>query len=276
MKPVLRSLLPAVLALLGAANLAVADPLGAPGVSVLGAGLHSYKECSTCPDEGSNQSEVAGGNGIANATTTFFDNAAFSWFAAGSLAGDNALPELNAYAQAKVPPLGLGFVSASASALGLQKYHYTGTEDGSYEITFTVDGSLSGDGESVNAGVTAFSSDYDPLLEGAGQNTLLASNSMSIDASLTSGPFAENRSISFNIGAGEDFFVLAFLNANAFWADGLSLPGIADAANTMKASFTAGDVALLLAVPEPTTYAMMLAGLGMVAYASRRARRQRT
>ena len=99
-------------------------------------------------------------------------------------------------------------------------------------------------------------------------------------ARTTNGAFADSNSITFNLAAGQAFFVKAFLIANALFVDEASLPGAADASHTFTASFTAGDVSLLtpfavasvppVQVPDPATFGMLLTGLVSLGFARRR------
>jgi hypothetical protein len=253
----------------------IVGPLTEPGVVVSGSGRHFYKVCSTCPDQGSSGFDAEGGNGVASATTAF--DGPFSWFASAALVGENALPELKAYAEA-IQPATIGYVSASASAQGLQRYHYSGTTDGTYSITFAVDGTLFGDAEAINASVSVWSSDYNPLVEGQPHGTQLAAAFLTEIASTTVSPFDESRTLTFDIGADEDFFVVAALSAQAFWSDGGSAEGYADASKTMTAAFTGGNLAFLTpslqtSVPEPSCGGLVLAGIGALGYRRRRAGR---
>lgn len=257
----------ALAALGGLTNLADAAVLNAPGVLVDGFGKHVFKQCSTCPDEGSSDGDTQGGDGVDNATTSGAGNG-FLWLASATLVGPNALPVLKARAETVNPSQGLGLVSANAIAQGLQAYHYAGTEDGSYTITFTVDGSLTGDDESIDAGIFASSSKLVSGADGPVRPRLSQLARVTKSARTTPGAFSDSNSITFNVGAGEDFFVQAFLIANAFFVDAGSLQGVADASHTFTASFTAGDVSLLRTfaslpaqVPEPATFGMALAGL---------------
>jgi hypothetical protein len=254
---------------------AVATPgltqvLTAPGATASGSGSHFYKECSTCPNLGSHASDSKGGNGFPSAASELMDvSSVYRWSASATLLTGDALPELKAYAEARVPGT-IGFISASADAQALQRYHYAGSETASYTITFSVGGSLSGDGENIGAGLNVFNSGYNPLNEGSYFTTFLAGNSLSKSASTTNSPFLETRTVTFSIGAGQDFYVSAYLSAGAFWSDGGSLPGIADAAHTFTAAFTSGNAALLAPVPEPSILGLLLAGLGLMAYRVRR------
>ena len=241
------------------AHLASADPLSAPGILVTGDGSQHFKQCSTCPDEPVVDSDVKGGNNVGSAETTGAANNSFSWLASGTLVGPNALPVLKARAEAQNPSiadpsLGIGTVSAVATAQGLQLYHYSGTVAGTYTITFTVNGLLDGDDESIDAGLSAFGSEFISKPDGGFPHPLLASARLSKTASTTNGSFVDDRSITFSVGANDDFFVSAFLIADALFVDAHSVTGAADASHTMTASFTAGDVSLLTPVrsPRPT------------------------
>ena len=146
----------------------------------------------------------------------------------------------------------------------MQGYHYSGTEAGTYTITFTVDGVLDGDDESIEAGVSALSSEFVFSSDGGLQRRGLASARLSKTASSSNGSFVDGRSITFSVGANDDFFVSVFLIADALFVDAVSVTGVADASHTMTTSFTAGDVSLLTPVPEPSTYGMLLMGLGLL------------
>jgi len=260
----------ALIASSAVAQLASAATLSEPGILVNGDGSQHFKQCSTCPDEPLLDSDEQGGNNVGSAETTGAANNSFSWLAAGTLVGPNALPVLKARAEAQNPSiedpsLGIGTVSAVATARGLQGYHYSGTEAGTYTITFTVNGVLDGDDESIDAGISALSSEFVFNPDGGLQRRGLASARLAKTASTTSGSFVDSRSITFSVGANEDFFVSAFLIADALFIDAISVTGVADASHTMTASFTAGNVSLLTPVPEPSTYAMLLMGLGLLA-----------
>jgi len=251
------------------AQLASAATLSEAGILVTGDGSQHFKQCSTCPDEPVLDSDVQGGNNVSSAETTGAANNSFSWLAAGTLVGPNALPVLKARAEAQnpsieEPTLGIGTVSAVASAQGLQLYHYSGTEPGTYTITFTVNGVLDGDDESIDAGISVFSSEFISKPDGGFPHPELASAQVIKTARTTNGSFVDGSSITFSVGENEDFFVSAFLIADALFVDAHSVTGVADAAHTMTASFTAGDVSLLTAVPEPSTYGMLLVGLGLL------------
>ena len=265
-----RNLLQLALIVSGAvAQLASAATLSAPGILVNGDGSQHFRKCSTCPDEPFLDFDEKGGNNVGSAETTGAANNSFSWLAAGTLVGPNALPVLKARAEAQNPSiadpsLGIGTVSAVATARGLQGYHYSGTEAGTYTITFTVDGLLDGDDESIEAGVSALSSELVFSQDGGFHRRGLASDRLTKIARLGNGSFVDGRSITFSVGANEDFFVSAFLIADALFVDALSVTGVADASHTMTASFTAGNVSLLTPVPEPSTYGTLLIGLGLL------------
>lgn len=259
---------------LGAAPSVTADVLSAPGVLTSGSGSRYWKQCSTCPNEGSNLSESDGGSGRPSALTQR-DNVGdgYYWLAAGELLGPNVLPLLRARAEVKIAAPQI-YASANASAQGLQHYSYQGASAGHYTVSFEVDGSLSGDTESINAGVSVFAGNYDPRLEGEGRFTQIGQARINVTANQGAGSFQRSGSADFDIGAGESFYVLAYLNASAYLTDfggpPLNLPGVADASHTMRVAFTAGDTSMLVlasAVPEPPVAALMLlggVGLGVV------------
>ena len=105
------------------AHLASAATLSEPGILVNGDGSQHFRKCSTCPDEPLLDSDEKGGNNVGSAETTGAANNSFSWLAAGTLVGPNALPVLKARAEAQNPSiadpsLGIGTVSAVATARG--------------------------------------------------------------------------------------------------------------------------------------------------------------
>ncbi|NJD06284.1 MAG: hypothetical protein FIA97_07265 [Methylococcaceae bacterium] len=272
MKQKMSFVLLTLIALSGASNFAHAAILSAPGILVDGSGKHIFKQCSTCPDEGSSDSDTKGGNGVGSAETTGVGNG-FSWLASGTLLGPNGLPVLKARAEVVDPLQGLGSVTANATAQGLQEYHYSGVQDGTYTITFSVNGLLDGDDESIDAGLTVLSSEIIQGADGPRHPSLAPTTRITKVASSTNGSFSESSSVSFTVGAGQDFLVQEFLIASALFVDASSLVGTADAAHTMTASFTAGDVSLLtpvVAVPIPAALGLMLAGLGAVGCIARR------
>lgn len=258
-----RRLLPALCTLLLAAASAQA---AVPEVKVGGFGQHFYKVCSTCPDQGSTAQASGGGNGATSAAIASPTGAPYVWAATASLAGANTLPLLGAYAEALVPGT-VGYVSSSASAQGLQGYEYIGAIDGRYTIEFTLDGLISGDFENAEAGITVYGAGYDPLAE---FNPSLAAGRVSATAGApTPTVFTRTASVSFDVAAGETFYVAAFLFANAFWSDAGSLAGAVDASHTLSARFTAGDTALLASlgaapVPEPPSVVLALIGSALL------------
>jgi hypothetical protein len=265
MKRIAFVLLLALVAPLVAAPVARAV-LTRPGVEASGSGSRSFKVCSTCPDDSEFEHYTDGGSGVGVATSEGFSEIYYEWFAEGVLRGPNLLPVLKASAFALEPAtldpdfLGIGYTSATASAQGLEEFHYAGTADAIYEITFQVNGSISGDFESIEAGLAVYGSDYTGVSEGPGYVPPVASASMRKTA--TNGAFADSRTVSFLIAPDTDFFVTAYLSANAFFADATNEAGGADAAHSFNASFTAGDVSLLSVVPEPGFGGLVLLALG--------------
>ena len=95
------------------------------------------------------------------------------------------------------------------------------------------------------------------------------SPSLTISAYGVGGNLLESRTLSYSFGAGPDDF-----NLGVFAGIRRDLPEIArftvsgDSASVDFLGFTTP-----VPVPEPSTYAMLLAGLGLLAFAARRARR---
>ena len=262
-----------------AALSASATALSAPGIAVDGSGSGNFKVCSTCPNTGPGfVSDSDGGDNVGAAETTGGVDTYFNWLAEGVLVGPNSLPVLKARAEAQNPTLtdpslGIGSTSATATAQGLQEYHYAGTTDGTYTISFEVNGLVIGDDESINAGLTIFNSNYDPFLEGEFQHTRIAGGQLGESASTTNGAFAQLQEVTFQVTPGQDFFVLAFLSGNAFYSDCCSQDGVADASHTFTASFTSGDTSLLSTVPEPGLAGLAFMGLAAAGCISRVRRR---
>lgn len=250
-----------VVLLLSASTSTYSAILSSPGISVFGSGTHWYKVCSTCPDEGSSLSDSSGGNGIANAATSHAG--LYSWSASGILTGSNSLPELKAYTEVTVPNT-IGYVSASSTAQGFQNYHFDGTSPESYTITFSVDGTLKGDTESISAGANVWGGEFNPNVEIPGIR--LGSNFLVVKADplVSVKNFNESRSITFEVTPGQDFFVTNYLTSSAFWSDSGNVAGYADAGHTMNMSFTAGNTALLSLVTVPLPPAFSLMGMGLL------------
>lgn len=269
--------LPLFVALIALTNFADAAVLNATGILVDGSGKHIFKQCSTCPDEGSSDADTQGGDGVGSATTIGAGDG-FKWLASGTLTGPNSLPVLKARAETITALEGLSSTTASAIAQGMQQYHYSGTEDGTFTLTFNLDGLLDGEDESIDAGLSAFSTEIVLGPDGPGHPGLAPLVRIIKTARTTPGSFSDSASTSFTVGAGADFFVKAFLITQSTFLDGLSLAGAADASNTFTASFTAGDVSLLTPtiaapaadVPEPGTLGTLLTGLVSLGFARRR------
>lgn len=230
-----------------------------PGVTAGGSGTYSFRQCSTCPDEGSREVDSHGGEGVSSAISASPIGTPYLWSASASLQGPSQLPLLGAYAEAG-NPLTVSFVSSSSSATGLQKYLYLGSEAGRYTIDFSVNGQLKGDGENLSGGITVFDSSYDPAAE---FNPRLAAERVTLRAPSVASPtmLSESRSVSFDVAAGQVFYVFAFLSADAFWSDGGSAPGYADGSHTLSARFSAGSLGLLQPVPEPPVAWLLAVGL---------------
>ena len=254
----------AISASVGYVQSAQAAPLTEPGIFVFGSGANSYKVCSTCPDEGTNAQDSSGGNGYTSATTEY--NGIFSWYASGSLTGPNSLPELGVSAEVLPNQIGIGYVQATSSAQGLQTFHYSGDTTQTYEITFSVTGSLLGDAETISAGMNVYGGHYQTNSEIPGDP--LGADSMQVSADpLNASPitFDESRTITFVLAPGQDFFITAYLTANAYFSDYGSLAGYADASHSMTISFTGGDTSLIsvASVPIPPSAVLLASGLAL-------------
>jgi hypothetical protein len=266
-----------VLALGGSA--AYADPITASGVYVTGSGDHLYSlgSCSTCPNVGPSLSESAGGDNVQAASTQYLAGP-FFWYASASLASGTYLPEVKAYAEAQPPPPDGQYdfwVNANSTAQARQRFIYEGLVSETYTLEYTVDGTLSGDFESVSAGLGVYGGNYVPNLEGEMQVTRKGSDQVWFSAE-THSSFLHTGSITFSLDPGEAFYVTAFLTAQAFWTDA-TLGGAADASHTLTTAFTAGNTSLLTpvvstSVPEPATGLLALAGMAGAAGARRRRR----
>jgi hypothetical protein len=248
----------------------LAQAAAVPFIEASGSGLHWWRICSTCPDEIVRLNQRDGGP-LRDSAAVAGTEDGFAFAAAASNTGPNQLPVLKVVAETTVPAAPAIYTQATANTHSLQAYTYGGSEAGSYTIEFSVDGLITGDSESIYAGLTVYNSRYDPQLEGGGFDSYLASAAVSVSPGtpgiVTVLPFAETRSVSFEVAAGEVFYVSAYLSANAFYG-GLggsgSPPGSADAFHSFGARFVAGDTTLLVPgppVPEPAMLALWLAGL---------------
>lgn len=185
----------------------------------------------------------------------------------GSLSGSDFLPDLKAYAQSE------GNNVASAQAWSAQGYNYSGTDTMTYTIDFNLHGSVTG-----NAGLRAdvailIGSEmidlYDWIDFGTGYYEPYDDNERAgWESTWLSGGIDENSasSISFDLDAGDSFFVLSNVEA---WARG----GTADALNTLTLNFedstglqavaTVGSTPSV-EVPEPSSYALFLIALSFM------------
>ena len=260
-------------------------PAGAAAVSSLqasGSGVHWWRQCSTCPDELVRDSQSDGGPGRAAAQVSGGADG-FGFASSAAWVGITSLPELKARAETWAPHSPAIYTTASATAQAVQAYVYLGSAETDYTITFSIDGLLRGDSESVEAGLSVFGSDWVPGGEGQGHGTPLAGDALRIALSNPPGVvseigFDEARGVSFHVAPGDTFFVSAYLLAGSFFG-GLgapSAPGLADAFHTFQSAFTAGDTTLLrvqaATVAEPPAWVLAVAG--MLALAGHRRRRR--
>ena len=197
------------------------------------------------------------------------------------IVGPFSLPELKAEASAfpGVGPHsgfsgdGAYFFTSAASVRADQYYTYIGRTPTTYTISY----SLKGDARSaipeddflvtVTGGLT-IRDDRDRSAEFP-EGHVVENNQQHVDG--TDGTFNVGGSVSITVNRGNSFYLSSVLSATVTG----EAEGIADAGDTFTTSFTAGDPSLLLAklsdsvippaVPEPSTWALMILGFGGLA-----------
>jgi hypothetical protein len=277
----------------GAAN-AVLIPGDQAGVFAEGSIRSRFLICTTCSpvadllDEqeagsfGNNGPAIVDGAGAGGTGTADYDARAIIF-------GPTFLPELRAEASANPgvgPHAGFSgngayFFTAAASAKADQYFTYIGLTPATYTISYSFAGQALGAHPeddpfvTVSGGLALFD-DGDKLGGELPLGHEVDFSQKTFDGASRAFVFGDDVSITVN--PGNSFYVSSFLNATVTG----DAQGIADAGHTLTASFTAGDTSLLTAeladsviptpaVPEPSTWVLLIVGFGAVAgIASRR------
>lgn len=270
-----------------------ATPGDQTGVFASGSVSYLFRICSTCPqptgvlDADSDGAFGSLGPAIAEGLGARGEGEA-SYAARARLLGPTGLPELRADARS-TPGIGehegfseSGFYdfNAVATARATQYFTYTGTTTQTYTMTYTVSGfagstlpnATPADEAliSVNAVVALFD-DGDKLGGELPMGHVVDIDRINLNGSAHD--FRESGSVSITLAPGDSYYLASSLGAQVT----IGGQGIADAGHTLTMEFTQGDTSqldVLLAVPEPSTYAMLGAGLLVLGLASRRRRMQ--
>jgi hypothetical protein len=204
-----------------------------------------------------------------------------TYAARAALLGADLLPELSAIATATpgVGPHpgfsedGAYFFTSSTTAHVDQYYTYDGSAPETYTVSYVINGSISDalpqddPFVTVSGGLTIFD-DGDKL-----GGELPKGHEVDHSDKLFKGPphdFHEGGSVSITLDPGRSFYLSSFLSATVTG----EAQGIANAGDTLTATFTAGDTSLLMAelplpapaVPELSTYVMCAAGFALLAF----------
>lgn len=303
----------ALLALLPAVT--HAQPMTQSGARAVGLSNWGYFPCTdiACtPTGGPMGDEEVGGAGANSAFTSYFGRAPGSegapfmqYLASAQLEGTLGLAQLKALAQS-VSMTGTpeGYTSqccyyydASATAETLQWYSFSGLQPETFTISYMIDAILQGvvDPQSgLDTRPNAQTSGGLSIWDGVVTNPELAlelplGTNLAMEQTFLNGSMGDGLgfvtgggSVTFTLQPGSGFFMNAFLTSTV----PQQMPGriVADASNTMNTMFTAGNTSLLTptlmgvqmaVVPEPSTYALMSAGLALIALAARRRQRGR-
>lgn len=300
----------ALLALLPAVT--HAQPMTQSGARAIGISNWGYFPCAdiACtPAYGPMGNEEVGGGGVNSAFTSYIGRAPgaggapfLQYLASAQLQGTLGMAQLKALAQS-VSMAGApeGYTSeccfyydASATAETLQWYSFTGLQPETFTISYMIDAILQGqfDPQSgLDTRPNALTSGGLSIWDGVITNPDLAletplGTNLSFDQTFLDGSMGDGLgfvtgggSVTFTLQPGSGFFMNAFLTSTV--PQQMSGTILADASNTMNTMFTAGNTSLLTpqligvqmaVVPEPSTYALMSAGLALMLVMARRRR----
>jgi PEP-CTERM motif len=291
---------------------AEAQQMTQPGVEALGISNWGYFPCTdnACQPTGGLMSQTqTGGAGFTNASTSFIGAAPganeapfLNYLASAQLQGLLGTAQLRTLAQSVVmtgtPPGYTGlccyYYDVNALATALQWYSFTGTQPETFTISYTIDAILKGvvdpqtgldtrGSANTSGGLSIFDGVVDPALAlELPLGTNLDLSQVFLDGTMgdANGFVTGGGSVTFTLNPGSGFFMSSFLSSSV----PQQVPGtiLADASHTMNTMFTAGNTSLLQAqlrgvpmavVPEPSTYALMSAGLAAMGLVARRRRR---
>ncbi len=232
------------------------------------ASVSTYGNCSVvCTVSSDNDSSYSSSGGVLNTSATTTESTHASGAALASLSGLDYLPTLKVMASADEGK------HASATAYAQQGFDYLGQDTTSITLNLNLHGSVGNNlsGYSSNSlqakvGILIGNElDYYPsfgtayyeigLLDGnvgAGTEGLVINNGNDVNV---------QGSISFDLEAGDSFFVISQMNAS-------SQNGFADAWNTLSMSFTdstglnaTSNASTINPIPEPSTVLIILMSL---------------
>lgn len=175
--------------------------------------------------------------------------------------------------------LALSFVAVSADAITYTASRPVGT--GTVDLSITTDGTL---GVLTNANLVGWSI---TVTEGADSFTLVPGNSASL---MGAGVSATSTDLSFDFGSGDLWLIQTptFGSGDPFWcvqsdgcfdfsgpAEGI-LPRFSNFNSYVRQPYSGVQVIASAVIPEPASWAMLIAGFGLVGTGLRRGRRLAT
>lgn len=216
------------------------------------------------------------GGGAAYAATATFSGPLATPLLGARASSDNP----RVYLITLLPPdpllyVGWNYFSASAIASATQGYTFSGTERTTYNVHFSLDGTLLDPRASLSGAAVVHDGDGETGVRAREEATLATTRISGSEA------LAGSFSIAMTFDPGETLYLEASLSASAGgnFQDGLPDfgPLSADGMHTLRVSqITGGDIGLLTpvltvsAVPEPASVGMLLLGLGGLAALQRR------